>query len=754
MTDAEAYDNLGEAVAGIGDVDGDGVPDLVAGAPNDGTSHGAVYIMLLSSSGTARQVVKLGEGLPLAPYDFFGSSVAALGDVDGDGTPDIAVGAWGEDGTGGSATGALYILFLLRNGSRKSDYVVIDNSSAADVPLSLIPFSEFGKSIAYLGSGSQGGTMRLAVGAPGVPPSGTVYLLDLQVSSSYRRALSSSRLHRRADSSPPLPSVTPWQLLHSRTLAPTASTVAMRFGSSLAHLSDGQTSTSREPWVNLAIGAPGVSSTTAQGAVYLASTGQGGGLLYTIGSPLPTNGDAFGSAVASGVDWNSDGIADLVVGAELGQPSLAALFCHAVQPLPCRAVQPLLCRAVQPLPCRAAQCLRLLCAHFCRQSSRIFTAGAPFTSLGGALFLLFLPATLARETGDPPQHLQACHLAFYIELLLACTAIQHQTTATVPCYTRTCHTRTCHTHTEYMLYAPLLWCCIQALDMAVPGAHARITAAAAGLPVNAEFGQSVSLLGSVDGDLVPDLAAGARTIAGAPPGAGAVAVLRMTATSFPARPPLLPLPAAPPTGPPLPPLPPPLLPPMSPPAPPLQLQSVSSAITAAPDTVQAYHAVLGVLLIMAASAFVYVFAVRKHSPAGISAVVVSRVNGVVNFIYSSYADPMFDVPIKSDVRLEIRKARFVADTGLSQTARKRQPNDAAGVANCEEGPSVQPVQKWFVSDSRLEIRKARSIAETGLSQTARWGQPDDDTGVVNREGPPMQQWCCKRSSDAAQSGMQ
>ena len=46
-------------------------------------------------------------GPALANYDFFGSSVAAVGDLDGDGVTELAVGAKLDD-TGGTARGAVH----------------------------------------------------------------------------------------------------------------------------------------------------------------------------------------------------------------------------------------------------------------------------------------------------------------------------------------------------------------------------------------------------------------------------------------------------------------------------------------------------------------------------------------------------------------------------------------------------------------------------------------------------------------------
>jgi hypothetical protein len=47
----------------------------------------------------------------LDPFDSFGFSAVALGDLDGDGIGDLAVGAWGDD-DGGDSQGAVWILFL------------------------------------------------------------------------------------------------------------------------------------------------------------------------------------------------------------------------------------------------------------------------------------------------------------------------------------------------------------------------------------------------------------------------------------------------------------------------------------------------------------------------------------------------------------------------------------------------------------------------------------------------------------------
>jgi hypothetical protein len=82
----------GIAVAGLGDVDGDGTPDFAVGtlvfgsiAPNAFTGQVRIY------SGASSLLLHTLNGT--SPNDFFGHSLASLGDLDGDGVSDFLVGA-------------------------------------------------------------------------------------------------------------------------------------------------------------------------------------------------------------------------------------------------------------------------------------------------------------------------------------------------------------------------------------------------------------------------------------------------------------------------------------------------------------------------------------------------------------------------------------------------------------------------------------------------------------------------------------
>jgi len=294
-----ANDNFGSSLAALGDLERDGTADLAVGAPGDGGNKGAVHLLLLTSTGTVRQTVKIDDstanGPQLAANDAFGSSLAAVGDLDRDGNMDLAVGSAFDD-AGADDAGAVHLLLLTSTGTVKQTSEI--NASTPNGP-QLASGDAFGSSLAAVGDLDRDGTADLAVGAPfddaGAPNAGVVHIVRLGATApSWDGTMSSFA-----------------ELGGLKLLDGDA------FGSSLASVDlDG------DGIQDLAVGAINESvGTETTGAVHLLFMNADGSVERTAqidgstpNGPQLTAGDNFGSSLAA-VDLDGDGTADLAVGA-------------------------------------------------------------------------------------------------------------------------------------------------------------------------------------------------------------------------------------------------------------------------------------------------------------------------------------------------------------------------------------------------------------------------------------------------------
>ncbi len=106
-------DQAGSAIAGVGDVDGDGFDDLMVGAPyrdaGGNSDAGAAYLLSGPLSGSSSLSAATAILTGTSRSDKAGIAVAGAGDVDGDGYADLLVSAWHSD-LGGADSGAVYLL--------------------------------------------------------------------------------------------------------------------------------------------------------------------------------------------------------------------------------------------------------------------------------------------------------------------------------------------------------------------------------------------------------------------------------------------------------------------------------------------------------------------------------------------------------------------------------------------------------------------------------------------------------------------
>ena len=112
-------DQSGRSVSGVGDINGDGLDDIIIGvssADPNGNSSGASYLVFGKTDGNAVELSDVGQGSGgfvingLNADDQSGFSVSGAGDVDGDGFDDLLIGARGAD-PNGTNSGASYVIF-------------------------------------------------------------------------------------------------------------------------------------------------------------------------------------------------------------------------------------------------------------------------------------------------------------------------------------------------------------------------------------------------------------------------------------------------------------------------------------------------------------------------------------------------------------------------------------------------------------------------------------------------------------------
>jgi len=138
---AEEDGNFGRAVAEVGDVDGDGVPDLLVGASGktaDGIEEAGRAYLFSGTDGSLIQTFT-SPGSIRSGRGYF-DEVAGIGDVDGDNVPDLLVGATDETADRKNGAGRVYLF----SGADGSLIRTFTSPNAEE-------YGEFGEALAEVG---------------------------------------------------------------------------------------------------------------------------------------------------------------------------------------------------------------------------------------------------------------------------------------------------------------------------------------------------------------------------------------------------------------------------------------------------------------------------------------------------------------------------------------------------------------------------------------------------------------------------
>jgi hypothetical protein len=264
MTGEATNNYFGISVSNAGDVNGDSFSDIIVGANGYSSNTGRAYIFYGGSSmNNVADVTMTGEAI----NNYFGRTVSAAGDINGDGYSDAVVGAWGYS----TSTGRAYIYFGSSSMNNTADVTLTGEATS----------NYFGYALSTCGDLNSDGYSEVIVGAYGYSSNtGRAYLYDYYPNG---------------------------EITYDINM--TGEATNNSFGLSVSSAGD----VNGDGYSDVIVGAHGYLSNRGRAYIYYGGLSMNNIADVTMTGEAP--GNYFGYSVSSAGDVNGDGYSDVIIGA-------------------------------------------------------------------------------------------------------------------------------------------------------------------------------------------------------------------------------------------------------------------------------------------------------------------------------------------------------------------------------------------------------------------------------------------------------